>query len=77
MADVNDPPGRAGNAAGLEALAGALAFDFTVVTYDCGGLSRRPILADRCEIAAHADDAVRLLASLHSFSPVDSVRWSG
>jgi pimeloyl-ACP methyl ester carboxylesterase len=57
--------GGAGNADGSEALANELAGDFSVVTYDRRGLSRStPIRAERYEIATHADDAARLIASL-------------
>jgi len=57
--------GGAGNAEGSEALADALASDFTVVTYDRRGLSRStPIRSDRYEIATHADDAARLIGAL-------------
>lgn len=57
--------GGAANADGAEDLADRLADDFTVVTYDRRGLSRStPILAERYDIAAHADDAARLIAAL-------------
>jgi pimeloyl-ACP methyl ester carboxylesterase len=57
--------GGAGNADGAEELANQLAGDFTVVTYDRRGLSRsRPIQAERYEIAAHGDDAARLITAL-------------
>jgi pimeloyl-ACP methyl ester carboxylesterase len=54
--------GGAANADGAEDLANQLADDFTVVTYDRRGLSRStPIQAERYDIAAHADDAARLI----------------
>src|SRR6516225_2248232 len=57
--------GGAGNADGAEDLANQLSEDFTVITYDRRGLSRsKPIQAEPYEIAAHADDAARLIASL-------------
>jgi pimeloyl-ACP methyl ester carboxylesterase len=57
--------GGAGNADGAEDLANQLAGDFTVVTYDRRGLSRStPIQAERYDIAAHGDDAARLIAAL-------------
>ena len=57
--------GGAGNADGAEDLANHLADDFTVVTYDRRGLSRStPISAERYDIAAHGDDAARLIAAL-------------
>ena len=57
--------GGAGNADGSEYLANQLAGDFTVVTYDRRGLSRStPIQAERYDIAAHGDDAARLITAL-------------
>ena len=57
--------GGAGNADGAEDLANQLAEDFTVVTYDRRGLSRStPIQAERYDVAAHGDDAARLIAAL-------------
>jgi len=57
--------GGASNADGAEDLANQLAGDFTVVTYDRRGLSRStPIQAERYDIAAHADDAARLITAL-------------
>jgi len=57
--------GGAGNADGAEDLANQLAGDFTVVTYDRRGLSRStPIQAQRYDIAAHGDDAARLITAL-------------
>ena len=57
--------GGAGNADGAEELANQLAGDFTVVTYDRRGLSRStPIQAERYDIAAHGDDAARLITAL-------------
>lgn len=57
--------GGAGDADGSEALANELSRDFTVVTYYRRGLSRStPVLTERYEIAAHADDAARLIGAL-------------
>jgi pimeloyl-ACP methyl ester carboxylesterase len=57
--------GGAANADGAEDLANQLASDFTVVTYDRRGLSRStPIQAERFDIAAHGDDAARLITAL-------------
>jgi pimeloyl-ACP methyl ester carboxylesterase len=57
--------GGSGNADGAEELANQLAGDFTVVTYDRRGLSRStPIQAERYDIAAHGDDAARLITAL-------------
>jgi pimeloyl-ACP methyl ester carboxylesterase len=57
--------GGAGNADGAEDLANQLAGDFTVVTYDRRGLSRStPIQSERYDVAAHGDDAARLITAL-------------
>jgi pimeloyl-ACP methyl ester carboxylesterase len=57
--------GGAANADGAEDLANRMAGDFTVVTYDRRGLSRSSrIRAEQYDIAAHADDAARLIAAL-------------
>lgn len=57
--------GGAANADGAEDLANQLAEDFTVVTYDRRGLSRSaPIQSEPYEIAAHGDDAARLISAL-------------
>ena len=57
--------GGAANADGAEDLANQLADDFTVVTYDRRGLSRSTAIhSERYDIAAHGDDAARLISAL-------------
>ena len=60
--------GGDGDADGTDALAGHLASDYTVLSYDRRGLSRSPVsyLAAAIDMAAHSEDASRLLAVVTS-----------
>ena len=60
--------GGDGDADGTEALAGQLAGDYTVLSYDRRGLSRSPVSdpAAAIDVATHSEDASRLLAAVTS-----------
>ncbi|MFF4341201.1 alpha/beta fold hydrolase [Kitasatospora sp. NPDC001540] len=64
-------PGGAGGAASFDGIAGDLAAEHTVATYDPRGISRSPLDdpgADQC-VAEHADDALRVLDLLSPGEP--------
>jgi pimeloyl-ACP methyl ester carboxylesterase len=60
--------GGDGDADGADALAGHLASDYTVLSYDRRGLSRSPVSdpAAAIDMATHSEDASRLLAAVTS-----------
>jgi pimeloyl-ACP methyl ester carboxylesterase len=60
--------GGDGDADAADAIAGHLAGDYTVLSYDRRGLSRSPVsdLAAPVDMAVHSEDASRLLAALGS-----------
>ena len=60
--------GGDGDADAADAIAGHLAGDYTVLSYDRRGLSRSPVsdLAAPVGMAVHSEDASRLLAALGS-----------
>ena len=60
--------GGDGDADAADALAGHLADDYTVLSYDRRGLSRSPVsdLAAPVDMSTHSEDASRLLAALGS-----------
>jgi pimeloyl-ACP methyl ester carboxylesterase len=60
--------GGDGDADGTDALAGHLASDYTVLSYDRRGLSRSPVSdpAPAIDMATHSEDASRLLAAVAS-----------
>jgi pimeloyl-ACP methyl ester carboxylesterase len=60
--------GGDGDADAADALAGHLAGDYTVLSYDRRGLSRSPVsdLAAPVDMAVHSEDASRLLAAVGS-----------
>ncbi|GAA3594883.1 alpha/beta hydrolase [Nonomuraea rosea] len=64
-------PGGTGGAASFAGVAGDLAADYTVVSYDPRGLSRSPLDDPEAEqrVAQHADDAFRLLELLSPDAP--------
>jgi pimeloyl-ACP methyl ester carboxylesterase len=60
--------GGDGDADGTDALAGHLASDYTVLSYDRRGLSRSPVSdpAAAIDVATHSEDASRLLTAVTS-----------
>ncbi|MEV4172560.1 alpha/beta hydrolase [Nonomuraea sp. NPDC049709] len=64
-------PGGSGGAASFDGVAGDLAADYTVVTYDPRGMSRSALDDPDAEqhVAEHADDAYRLLELLSPGEP--------
>ncbi|MFB4273731.1 alpha/beta fold hydrolase [Nonomuraea sp. MTCD27] len=64
-------PGGSGGAASFDGVAGDLAADHTVVTYDPRGMSRSTLDDPEAEqhVAEHADDAYRLLELLSPGEP--------
>ncbi|WP_327588356.1 alpha/beta hydrolase [Nonomuraea sp. NBC_00507] len=64
-------PGGAGDAASFDGVAGDLAAEYTVVTYDPRGMSRSPLDDPEAEqrVEKHADDAFRILELLSPDEP--------
>ncbi|GAA2216118.1 alpha/beta hydrolase [Nonomuraea monospora] len=64
-------PGGTGGASSFDGVAGDLAGEYTVVTYDPRGLTRSPLddPEARQSVAQHADDAFRLLELLSPGEP--------
>ncbi|UBU09360.1 alpha/beta fold hydrolase [Nonomuraea gerenzanensis] len=64
-------PGGTGGAASFDGVAGELATEYTVVSYDPRGLSRSPLddPEARQSVGQHADDAYRLLELLSPDAP--------
>lgn len=71
-------PGGTGGAAAFDDVAGDLAADYTVASYDPRGLSRSPLDDPEAEqsVAQHADDALRLLDLLSPDAPARVVGCS-
>ncbi|MFG2973282.1 alpha/beta fold hydrolase [Streptomyces sp. NPDC048331] len=64
-------PGGTGGAASFDGIAGDLAAEYTVATYDPRGLSRSPLDDPDAEqtVAEHADDALRIMDLLSPDAP--------